>query len=164
MRRRTFIGTTAAAAAFAGLPSKGFADDRSEITLRALAEAVIPDIQSGAWSNGPCRHELEKRWRALNGESLEKMLSALNILDKVSGDKFGEGFSSLSLDRRTELIKGLLKDNSEFEDIFWNRVRPFFIYIYFESETGIKRIGYRTTTQFEGYPDIASYPAGREGN
>ena len=164
MRRRTFVGTAAAAAVLAGLPSSAFADDKSGSNLRALAETVIPDIQSGAWSNGPCRLELEKRWRGLDSKDAGEWLAALGSLDGASWTKFRNEFSILSLEQRTEVVAGLLGNDKKFKDIFWRRIRPFFIYIYFESDTGMKRTGYRDTTQFEGYPDIAAYPAGREGN
>ena len=158
MRRRDFVGAACTAAASAALSGRAAAAiDNGLGLLLELARVVIPDEASGAWTNGAARKALEDKWRSLNEAVRRDYTSVLKELDRsaASGD-----FASVPLKDRPAIVQRLLKGNAEFDENFW-RLRSLMLYAYYDSPIGMRRTGYYPTTQFEGYPEIDKFPAGR---
>ena len=163
MRRRDFISTACGAAASAVVPDRSLAADDYGLTLLLqLARVVIPDETSGAWSNQAPRQALEDKWRSLDSNTRKGYTEVLKNLDRAAVRSGGvKDFASLSPEKRPEIVRRLLEDSKEFKDSFW-RMRSMMLYAYYDSPTGMKRTGYYPTTQFEGYPEIDKFPAGRQ--
>ncbi|MBN2289333.1 MAG: hypothetical protein JXQ83_08370 [Candidatus Glassbacteria bacterium] len=162
MRRRSFIGTACGAAASAALPAGSFAAaDRGLELLLELARVVVPDEASGAWTNGAPRRALEDAWRALDQDTRRSRSAALLELDSLAAPEGpAKDFASLPLAERPALVRGLLDTPGGFRESFQS-LRSMILYAYYDSPVGMRRAGYYPTTQFEGYPEIDKFPAGR---
>ncbi len=162
MRRRDFISTACGAAAAAVPGGSLAADDYGLTLLLELARVVVPDETSGAWSNHAPRQALEDKWRSLDSNTRKGYTEVLKNLDRAAARSDGvKDFASLSPGKRPEIVRRLLEDSKEFKDNFW-RMRSMMLYAYYDSPIGMKRAGYYPTTQFEGYPEIDKFPAGRQ--
>jgi len=164
MRRRNFIGTACTAAAVSSVlaPVKSLAAaDEGLALLLQLARVVIPDEASGAWTNGAARRALENSWRSLDSDTRKGCTAVLKKLDEASPSSSGRDFASVPLEDRPALVSRLLEDSQEFNRNF-QRIRSLMLYAYYDSPIGMRRTGYYPTTQFEGYPEIDKFPAGRQ--
>jgi hypothetical protein len=163
MRRRDFIGSACgAAAATAALSGVSFAaDDHALELLLELARVVLPDESSGAWTNGRPRRALEDNWRSLDTDTRKGYASILSTLDRKSVSSGGlKDFFSVPMEDRPAVVRNLLGESAEFREAF-QRMRSMMLYAYYDSPVGMRRAGYYPTTQFEGYPELDKFPAGR---
>jgi Gluconate 2-dehydrogenase subunit 3 len=72
-------------------------------------------------------------------------------LEKLNGASGGD-FSALKAQRRAGVLRELISGDEAFGKIF-AAMREDVMRVYFTSQAGMKFIGYRDCTQFEGYPE-----------
>jgi len=153
MRRRVFL--SACAVALTGsLPGKSAADGVDDLQLLlAVAGVVVPDKDPATWRSGPVVDELLSRWELLEDSRRNELMNTLRLLESESG-RSGEGgkFVSLDKERRTALVRRLLKESEEFSSNF-SALRSLIVRSFYSSKPGFERTGYRSTTQFIGYPE-----------
>ena len=153
MRRRVFI-SACGVALIGSLPGNSAKADMDDLQiLLALAEVVVPDKDPATWQNSAAADELASRWRSLEDSRRNELKTALRMLGSEAG-KFGEGKEFVSLDKkqRTALVRGLLDRSEDFASNFW-QLRPLIVSSFYSSKLGFERTGYRSTTQFVGYPE-----------
>jgi hypothetical protein len=153
MRRRVFL-SACAVALIGSLPEKPVAADRDDLQiLLAVAEVVVPDKDPATWQSGPAVDELVSSWRLFEESRRNELITALEMLENESGKSGGGGkFASLDKEPRTALVRRLLEESEDFASNF-STLRPLIVRSFYNSKLGFERTGYRSTTQFIGYPE-----------
>ena len=152
MRRRVFF-SACTVALIGSLPGKPAAAEVDGLKiLLAVAEVIVPDKNPATWQSGPAVDELVRRWRLLEDSRRSELLSALEMLESESGKSGGGEFASLDKRPRTALVRRLLEKSEDFASSF-STLRPLIVRSFYSSRLGFERTGYRSTTQFIGYPE-----------
>jgi hypothetical protein len=153
MRRRVFL-SACTVALIGSLPGKPAAADRDDLKiLLAVAEVIVPDKDPATWQSGSAVDELVSRWQVLEDSRRNGLLNALEMLESESGKSGGGGkFASLDKESRTALVRRLLEKSEDFASNF-SILRPLIVRSFYSSKLGFERTGYRSTTQFIGYPE-----------
>ena len=153
MRRRVFI-SACGVALIGSLQGKSSRADMDELQiLLALAEVVVPDKDPATWQSSTAADELVSRWRSLEDSRRNELKTALQMLESEAGNSFdGKKFISLNKKQRIALVRRLLDRSEDFASNF-STLRPLIVRSFYSSKLGFERTGYRSTTQFIGYPE-----------
>ncbi len=151
MRRRSFFQAAVAVAAATALTGRGAfaAAGEFENRLLALAATIVPGPDPNTWRGSAVVSALLAEMNDPGKQDLRKSYSA--ALEKLN-DASGGDFSALKAQRRADVLKELISGDEEFGKKF-AAIREDVMRVYFTSEAGMKFVGYRNCTQFEGYPE-----------
>lgn len=157
MLRRCFIGSCAAGILAGGASRAedgGQADDLSR--LLTLAPVVVPDDDHSLWVDGEPGRRLRRAWTDLSADEHENLAGLLDSLDHAAGGSFG----ALGAQERTRALERFLGGPPAWPATF-RTARTLIVRSFYDSPAGFARTGYIPATQFEGYPQLGNYPAGR---
>jgi hypothetical protein len=160
MLRRYFIGSCAAGILAGGVSrakGDGQADDLSR--LLTLASVVAPDDDSSLWVDGEPARRLRQAWPDLSAEERGRLTGLLDSLDSAAGGSFGV----LGAPERIRALDAFLGKPPAWPASF-RTARTLIVRAFYDSPSGFTRTGYIPATQFAGYPQLRSYPAGRGGS
>lgn len=153
MRRRVFI-SACGAALIGSLPVRSAKTGMEELQiLLCLAGVVVPDKNPATWQSSTAADELVSRWENLEDSRRRELKTSLQMLESEAGNSFdGKSFISLDKKQKTALVRRLLDRSKDFVSNF-STLRPLIVRSFYSSKLGFERTGYRSTTQFIGYPE-----------